>query len=223
MKPEIALFAALSVVAITIAACASCAFVIHAFVPLSTHSSPTSFAVVDAAAASEPLPGSESPKQPSFSPRANGVSHSRFCSSVPKLSTGSQYSELFTDMITPVEAQPREISSIAIAYASTSIPVPPYSSGIATPISPSSPICATCAAGNVCSLSSWPAIGLSSLSAKSRHICRIISCSSARSSAGDTSASPSTAARAARIRRRGECPRTPSEQHAFVGTPLDDD
>ena len=42
----------LSVVAITTAACASCAFVIQALVPVSTHSSPTSLAVVLAAAAS---------------------------------------------------------------------------------------------------------------------------------------------------------------------------
>ena len=44
----------------------------------------------DSAAASEPLPGSERPKQPSFSPLANGVSQRCFCSSVPNLSTGSQ-------------------------------------------------------------------------------------------------------------------------------------
>ena len=83
-------FMLLSVVAITTAACASCAFVIQALVPVSTHSSPTSLAVVLAAAASEPLPGSERPKQPSFWPLANGASHRAFCSSVPNLSTGSQ-------------------------------------------------------------------------------------------------------------------------------------
>ena len=108
-------FIALSVVAITMAACASCALVIHALVPLITHSLPSSTAVVLAAAASEPLPGSDSPKHPSFCPEANGVSHVCFCSSVPNLFTGSQYRELFTDIMTPVEAQPREISSIAIA------------------------------------------------------------------------------------------------------------
>mmetsp|Transcript_16049 Transcript_16049/g.53941 ORF Transcript_16049/g.53941 Transcript_16049/m.53941 type:complete len:234 (+) Transcript_16049:458-1159(+) len=63
-------FLALSVVANTMAAEASCALVIHALVPLSTKSEPSAVAVVDAAPASEPLPGSESPKQPTFSPAA---------------------------------------------------------------------------------------------------------------------------------------------------------
>ena len=41
-----------------------------AFVPLRTHSPPWSTAVVLAAAASEPLPGSDSPKQPRRAPEA---------------------------------------------------------------------------------------------------------------------------------------------------------
>jgi len=80
----------LSVVAITMAASASCALVIHAFVPSNTHSSPSSVAVVEAAAASEPLPGSESPKQPSFCPDAYGLSHFSCWSAVPYRITGSQ-------------------------------------------------------------------------------------------------------------------------------------
>ena len=36
-------------------------------------------------------------------------------------------------------AQTREISSITIAYETTSIPEPPYSVGTATPARPSSP------------------------------------------------------------------------------------
>ena len=163
-------FLSLSVVAMTTAACASCAFVIQALVPLSTHSSPSSVAVVFAAAASEPFPGSDSPKHPSFSPDANGVSHCAFCSSEPNLLTGSQYSELLTDMMTPVEAQPREISSIARAYASGSMPAPPYSSGMAMPISPSSPMAAIASAGYRCSRSISAAIGFSWASAKSRHV-----------------------------------------------------
>ena len=72
-------------------------------------------AVVFCAAASEPASGSVSPKQPSFSPLAKGTRKSFFCSSVPNLRTGSQKSELLTLMMTPVEAQPRLISSMASA------------------------------------------------------------------------------------------------------------
>ena len=50
---------------------------------------PSLVAVADCAPASEPLPGSESAKHPSFSPDANGVSHSSFCLSVPKSLIGS--------------------------------------------------------------------------------------------------------------------------------------
>ena len=58
--------------------------VMNALVPLMTHSSPSSTAVVRVAPASVPPPGSVSPKAPSASPEASRGSHSRFCSSVPK-------------------------------------------------------------------------------------------------------------------------------------------
>ena len=58
--------------------------VMNALLPLITHSSPSSTAVVRVAPASEPPPGSVSPKPPSSSPRVSRGSHSRFCSSVPK-------------------------------------------------------------------------------------------------------------------------------------------
>mmetsp|Transcript_40407 Transcript_40407/g.79070 ORF Transcript_40407/g.79070 Transcript_40407/m.79070 type:complete len:217 (+) Transcript_40407:205-855(+) len=61
----------LSVVANTTAAAASCAFVIQALVPLRIYPpSPSGFAVVLAAPASLPFPGSLSPKHPIFSPDA---------------------------------------------------------------------------------------------------------------------------------------------------------
>ena len=65
--------------------------------------------------ASEPAPGSVSPKQPSFFPEAIGTRYSRLVSSEPNLRIGSHASELLTDMMTPVEAHAREISSMAIA------------------------------------------------------------------------------------------------------------
>ena len=58
-------------------------FVMKAFEPLITHSSPSSRAVVRVAPASEPPPGSVSPNAPSRSPAASAGSHSRFCSSLP--------------------------------------------------------------------------------------------------------------------------------------------
>ena len=83
--------------------------------PLSTQWSPASLAVVLAAPASEPLPGSDSMKHPTASPDAQGVRYLAFCSGVPYFSTGPQYSELLTDMMTPADAQPRLISSMAMA------------------------------------------------------------------------------------------------------------
>ena len=82
-------------------------------VPESTHSPPRFSARVFCAPASLPASGSESAKQPSFSPRASGASTSRFCRSLPNLRIGSQTSELLTDMITAVEAQATAISSSA--------------------------------------------------------------------------------------------------------------
>ena len=64
--------------------------VIQFLVPLMTYRSPLRVAVVRCSAASLPACGSVSPKQPSFSPRANGFSQRSFCASVPYLSTGSQ-------------------------------------------------------------------------------------------------------------------------------------
>ena len=88
--------------------------VIQFLTPLITKPSPSAIALVCCAAASEPALGSLSMKQPSLSPRAKGRSHWSFCSSLANLRSGSQTSELLTDMITPVEAQAALISSMAI-------------------------------------------------------------------------------------------------------------
>ena len=69
--------------------------------------------MVFCAAASEPASGSDSAKQPSSCPEASGVRYFCFCSSVPNLMIGSHTSELLTLMMTPVDAQAREISSSA--------------------------------------------------------------------------------------------------------------
>src|SRR5690606_7870859 len=77
-------------------------------------------------------------------------------------------------MITPVEAQPRLISSMARAYETLSAPAPPHSSGTATPISPSSPSLRTASTGKWCSSSQRRALGTSSRSANSRQVSRSI-------------------------------------------------
>ena len=98
-------FLDLSVWAINTQVFASPPFVMNNFVPLTIHSSPTNFAVVEIFAASDPALGSVNPRQPNFSPFAIGVKYSFFCSSVPYLKIGSQAKELLTDIMTPVEAQ----------------------------------------------------------------------------------------------------------------------
>lgn len=71
-KAEIPLcFKLLSVVAKTTDAVLSYPFVIQHLVPFKIHLSPPSLAVVDAAPASDPLPGSERAKQPTVSPGKN--------------------------------------------------------------------------------------------------------------------------------------------------------
>ncbi len=70
---------------------ASYPLVIQAFVPLSTQWSPSRVAVVDAAPASLPLPGSLSAKQPIFSPWRNGAMNWGFRSSVMYFWTGPRY------------------------------------------------------------------------------------------------------------------------------------
>ena len=59
--------------------------VMKVLVPLSTQWSPSRTAVVRVPAASLPALGSVSAQAPSFSPRANGVSHRDFCASEPNM------------------------------------------------------------------------------------------------------------------------------------------
>jgi hypothetical protein len=62
--------------------------VMKAFEPSITQPSPSSFAVVRIARASEPPPGSVSANAPIASPRAIGTSHRCCCSSVPNRNNG---------------------------------------------------------------------------------------------------------------------------------------
>ena len=62
-------------------------------------------------AASEPVSGSVSPKQPRTSPEQRRGSHSCFCSSVPQRWIDEHTSEVCTDTTVRAEESPRPISS----------------------------------------------------------------------------------------------------------------
>ena len=66
---------------------------------------------VDRFAASEPVFGSVSPKQPRISPVHNLGSQWCFCSSLPQRSIEEQTSEVCTDTTVRAEESPRPISS----------------------------------------------------------------------------------------------------------------
>jgi hypothetical protein len=119
------------------------ALVMNVFAPSITHCPSRSSARVCVAPASEPAPGSVSPKAASRAPEARSGSHSRRCSSVPKRKIGMVPSDVCAATVIATDESTLVSSSIAIAYESVSPPPPPYSSGIGIPISPSSDISAT--------------------------------------------------------------------------------
>src|SRR5581483_109374 len=82
------------------------AFVMNVFEPLMTYSSPSRTAVVFIDATSEPAPGSESPNEQRIGSSTSGVSHVRFCSSVPNPITGPAPSP-FAEIEVPMHEQPQ--------------------------------------------------------------------------------------------------------------------
>ena len=103
--------AALSVTANTMATSACLPVVMNCLTPLSTHSLPSRTALVRIAEASEPTCGSVRQKQPSFSPRASGLSQASFCASLPKRLRMPQGSEFCTLTMVEVAPSPAAISS----------------------------------------------------------------------------------------------------------------
>ena len=97
--------------------------------PLMTYSSPRRSAVVRIDAASEPELGSESPNEPSFSPRMAGTRYCCFCASVPNLKIGMQPSPTCARSAAAKPQLMRAISSIRRQRITMSPPLPPYSSG----------------------------------------------------------------------------------------------
>jgi hypothetical protein len=119
------------------------AFVMKIFEPFTSHSPSRSSAVVRVAPASEPAPGSVSPNAASFCPEASSGSHCSFCSSLPKRKIGIVPSDVWAATVIATEESIRVSSSIASAYETVSPPAPPCSSGIGSPIRPSSASSAT--------------------------------------------------------------------------------
>ena len=89
---------------------------IHIFAPLSTQPLSVFFARVFWLAASEPVSGSVSPKQPSHSPEQSFGRYLCFCSSVPHLRMPEQTSEVCTEMTVRIAESPRPISSTIRPY-----------------------------------------------------------------------------------------------------------
>ena len=88
--------------------------VMNALVPLMTHSespSSDSRAVVRVAPASDPPPGSVSPKAPSTSPLHSLGSHCAFCSSVPKRKIGIAPSDTPASSVIATDESTRASSS----------------------------------------------------------------------------------------------------------------
>ena len=152
--------------------------VMKAFAPLITHSPLSSTARVLVAPASEPASGSVRPNPAIARPAARSGSQRCFCSSVPKVRIGLMPRPIPASSVTPIDWSTRPSSSIATQTDVKSPPLPPYSSGTASPNSPSSPIARTRSTGKWCSRSHCATCGAISRSAKSRTTLRNDSCSS---------------------------------------------
>ena len=120
--------------------------VTHAFVPLSTQSSPSRTACVRSDAASDPASGSDSANAPSISPRAIGLRNRSFCSSLPYAQDHLRRQRVVHAHAArpPTRRRPRSPRARR-GTCSVSSPRPSYSSGISIPRKPSSPSLSTMA------------------------------------------------------------------------------
>ena len=89
--------------------------VMNCLAPLTTHSPPSSFAVVRVLPASEPASGSVSPKAASLRPAHSSGIHSAFCSSVPQRLIGIVPSEVWAASVMQTDESTRASSSTASA------------------------------------------------------------------------------------------------------------
>ena len=143
-------------------------FVIHCFVPVIVQPSPSATAAVRSEPASEPASGSVSANAPIASPRASGGTKRLRCSSLPKPRIGSVTALVCTATVTPTPASARESSSSTRMYERKSAPAPPYSSGMQTPMKPSSASLPNSSRGKPCPRSHSAAFGSISACANSR-------------------------------------------------------
>jgi hypothetical protein len=91
------------------------ALVMNILAPSITQLPSRSSAVVAVEPASDPAPGSVSPKAASRRPEARSGSHSRFCSSEPNRKIGIVPSEVWAPTVIATDESIRVSSSIAIA------------------------------------------------------------------------------------------------------------
>ena len=87
---------------------------IHIFCPVSRQPPSTFSARVRRFAASEPVSGSVSPKQPNASPAHRRGSQRSFCSSLPQRSIDPQTSDVCTETTVRIAESPRPTSSTII-------------------------------------------------------------------------------------------------------------
>src|SRR5215210_8615404 len=114
-----------SVWAQTIATSATDPLVIHIFVPLITHSSPSRFARVSMPAGLEPKSASVRPKQPITSPVAIRGSQMFFWSSVPNLQIANMASDPCTETMLRTPESPASSSMQASPYDTAFVPAQP--------------------------------------------------------------------------------------------------
>ena len=171
------LTAARSVTAMTTAVSAMPPLVMKFFDPFRTQWPPSLTAVVRMPPASEPEPGSVSPQQPTFSPRARGGRKRRFCSALPPRWMWAEQRLWWAARESATPASTRASSSITIAQSRVERPDPPYSSGQQQPASPSPPSLENTSRGNSCFSSHSREWGRSSFSAKPRTVRRSSDCS----------------------------------------------
>ena len=120
-----------SVIAIIVYTLATPPFVIKCLVPLRIYESPSFFAVVFVASASEPASGSVKPNAARLSPRAIGGRYFFFCSSLPAMTMGNDPSAVPASA-SEIPPQARESSSVTNTKSITPPPIPSYSSSSQT-------------------------------------------------------------------------------------------
>ncbi len=142
------------------------------FWPLTIHASPSSRAEVLMPARSEPATGSLIAIEPMYSPEMNLASQRSFCSSVVRSFRYGTRMSFRTPNPMPTEPVPNISSDTIWLNRKSSIPMPPYFSGRAQPISPCSPAERQASLLTLPSRSHFSVFGAQSRSKKARAVAR---------------------------------------------------